>query len=250
MYTVQPGRESKLLQQRQIVYNLASVTPAAPKEDQSDVAYRAIRDGIGKGRYRPGQRLIETAIAEREGISRTPVRQALRRLERDGVVVFEKRRGARVRDLSASQISDLYELRARVEAFACELAARHAGPADRAELERIVAAFEAAVNDEPARDDFARIRATNAALHRKIAEVARNPFVAMALETTIENPLVLRAYQGFSPEEMTRSALFHRLIVRAIGEGGGERAGRLMTEHVLQARDVLVAAVGRNASWE
>src|SRR6185295_10757707 len=104
----------------------AGVSPKTPKEDQADIAYRSIREGIGKGRYRPGERLIETAIAARIGISRTPVRQALRRLERDGVVVFEKRCGARVRDLSGPQISDLYELRARVEAFACELAARHA----------------------------------------------------------------------------------------------------------------------------
>jgi DNA-binding GntR family transcriptional regulator len=212
------------------------------REDQSDVAYRALCEGIGKGRYRPGERLIETAIAAREGISRTPVRQALRRLERDGVVVFEKRRGARVRDLSGCQISDLYELRARLEAFACELAAEHATDADRAELERIAAAFEAVVNDDPARDDFVRVRATNAALHRKIATMARNPFVAMALETTIENPLVLRAYRGFTREELTRSAMFHRLIVRAICDGSGERAARLMAEHVLQARDVLVAA--------
>src|ERR1041384_5663416 len=174
------------------------------KDDQADIAYRATGEGIGKGRYRPGERLIETAIAARIGISRTPVRQALRRLERDGVVVFEKRRGAGVRDLSGPQISDLYELRARVEAFACELAARHATPADRLELERIVVSFEAAVNDDPARDDFTRIRATNATLHRKIAEVARNPFVAMALETTIDNPLVLRTYQGFSREELAR----------------------------------------------
>jgi DNA-binding GntR family transcriptional regulator len=214
----------------------------AEREDQSDVAYRAIREGIGKGRYRPGERLIETAIAAREGTSRTPVRQALRRLERDGVVVFEKRRGARVRELSARQISDLYELRARLEAFACELAAEHATDADRAELERIADAFDAAVSDDPARDDFARVRATNAALHRTIAAMARNPFVAMALETTIENPLVLRAYQGFTREELTRSAMFHRLIVRAIGDGSGERAARLMAEHVLQARDVLVTA--------
>src|SRR5204863_8879547 len=112
------------------------------------------------------------------------------------------------------------------------------GP-DRAALAVIAASYDAAVGDEPAKDDFARVRATNAALHRKIAEVGRNPFVAMALETTIENPLVLRAYQGFSREELTRSALFHHLIVCAICDGSGERAARLMTEHVLQARDVL-----------
>lgn len=212
------------------------------REDQSDVAHRAIRDGIRRGRFRPGQRLIETAIAEEEGISRTPVRQALRRLEREGVVVIEKRRGARVRDLSPRQVSDLYEVRARLEAFACELAAERATPADHQELRQIAEAFEAAASEDAARDDFARVREANAALHQKIAQSAGNPFVGIALEASIENPLVLRAYRGFSDEELSRSTLFHHLIVDAICAGSGDRAGRLMAEHVLQARDVLVLA--------
>lgn len=221
---------------------MVAMADSVPTQDQGEIAYRAIREGIGRGRFRPGQRLIETAIAEEEGISRTPVRQALRRLERDGVVVIEKRRGARVRDLSPRHISDLYELRARLEAFACELAARRAGSAEHEDLRRIAAAFEVAALRDAAGDDFARVRAANAALHRKIADAAGNPFVGIALEATIENPLVLRAYRGFSDEELSRSTLFHHLIVEAVCAGSADRAGRLMAEHVLQARDVLVAA--------
>lgn len=193
------------------------------------------------GRYGPGQRLVEAEIARRAGVSRTPVRQALRWLEREGVVEIEKRRGATMRALSAQQIADLYELRAQLEAFACRLAARRAEAPDREALRHLARAFEAAANEDRS-EDFAEVRATNAALHKKIADLAHNPFLRVALESTIENPLVFRAYQRFSPDDLSRSALFHRLIVAAICEGEGERAGRLMAEHVLQAKDALVTA--------
>jgi len=216
----------------------------SPRQDQSDLAYQTIREGIAAGRYRPGERLVEADIALRAGVSRTPVRQALRWLERDGVVRIEKRRGASVRTLSSEQISDLYELRARLEAFACELASRRASASDRSELERMSDAFDRAAHDDPG-EDFAAVRASNAALHHKISAISGNPFLVIALDATTENPLVLRAYQRFGPEELGRSALFHQLIVRSICEGDGERAGRLMTEHVLQARDALVLALDR-----
>ncbi len=209
--------------------------------DQSERAYQAIRAEIAAGRVQPGQRLVEADIARRAGVSRTPVRQALRWLEREGIVQIEKRRGATMRAFSAEQIADLYELRAQLEAFACQLAARRAEDADRAELRRLVGEFERAARDA-ASDDLADVRAANAALHRTISEVGRNPFLGMALETTIENPLVLRAFQRFGRDEVQRSALFHRLIVDSICDGEGDRAARLMTEHVLQAKDALIAA--------
>jgi DNA-binding GntR family transcriptional regulator len=213
----------------------------ATRRNQSERAYQAIRKDIITGRHLPGQRLVESDIAARAGVSRTPVRQALQWLERDGVVRIEKRRGATLRELSAQQISDLYELRAQLESFACQLAASRANEEDRAELQRMATAFDAAVREDSG-DDLAHVRTANAALHRKIAEAADNPFLVMALVATIENPLVPCAYQRSSAEELERSVLFHRLIVQSINEGEGDRAGRLMREHVLQARDILVAA--------
>ncbi len=217
------------------------MSSASGGQDQGERAYHAIRQDIAAGRYLPGQRLVEADIAERAGVSRTPVRQALRWLEREGVVQIEKRRGASVRALSAQQIADLYELRAQLEAFACQLAARRADDEDRAELERLAHEFEVAAREDES-DDFFAVRAANAALHRRIAETSKNAFLGLALESSIENPLVLRAFQRFGREELSRSALFHRLIVESICAGDGDRAGRLMAEHVLQAKDALVVA--------
>ena len=78
--------------------------------------------------------------------------------------------------------------------------------------------------------------------------MAGNPFLAMALAATIENPLVLRAYQGFDREQLARSALFHQLIVDAICKGDAGRAARLMTEHILQARDTLIEGTRSSTS--
>lgn len=211
-------------------------------EDQSSRAYRAIRNGIVTGRYRPGQRLVESTIASLEGVSRTPVRAALRWLEREGVVDIEKRRGARVRRLSAEQVSDPYELRARIEGHACELAASRASKEDAAELCALADVFDTSLAELPEDRDFAGVRAANAALHRKIAKTGGNPFLVSALDATLENPLVLRAFQNFSQQELGRSGLFHQLIVSAIREGRSDRAARLMIEPTLQARDKLVAA--------
>jgi len=210
-------------------------------EDQSERAYEAIREDIATGRSKPGERLVEADIAKRAGVSRTPVRQALRWLEREGVVEIEKRRGARIRELSAEQIADLYELRAQLEAFSCQLAAARADEDDHAELRRLVSEFDTAILEDES-EDLGVVRAANAALHRRIAAAARNPFLGMALDTTLENPLVLRAFQRFSADDLNRSALFHRLIVDSICNGDGDRAGRLMAEHTLQAKDTLVAA--------
>lgn len=168
------------------------------------------------------------------------MRQALRRLEREGIVHIEKRRSARLQEFSAQQISDLYEYRAHLEALNCRLAARRADDEDRAELRRIADAYDTAIRED-ATGDLARVRELNAALHRRIAAAAHNPYVTIALDTAIENPLMLREHQGPSAEALHQSALFHHLIVRAICNGDEERAARLVTEHVLQARDRVVA---------
>ena len=218
-----------------IVYNIGM--SASPRDRQSERAYQAIRDEIVAGRIQPGDRLVETELAARCGVSRTPVRQALEWLSREGVVELTKRRGARLRSLSPEQVADLYALRAQLEAFACQLAADRAGAADHEALEASVAAFDRAASS----GDLDAIAETNAALHRRIATSARNPFLEMALDTVIENPLVTRTFARFGAEELQRSALFHRLIVEAIVRGDGERAGRLMSEHVLQASDTLAS---------
>ena len=120
----------------------AKKTSEAMAVGSSELAYRKIRQAIIEGRYQPGQRLIEQRISEEFDLSRTPVRESLRRLDAEGLVIIERNRGAVVRPVAREEILDLYELRSRLEALAAERAAARATAEDLAELDEAIAEFE------------------------------------------------------------------------------------------------------------
>ncbi|MEU4641451.1 GntR family transcriptional regulator [Micromonospora sp. NPDC023814] len=214
----------------------------------SQAAYAHIRQAIVEGRYRPGQRLVEQRIAEEFALSRTPVREALRRLEAEGLVHSEPNRGAVVRGLSIEDVADLYGLRARLEAYAAELAAERITDEEVGLLDAGIAAFEAALHTEHA-DAIELTRAVNAAnhqIHGTILAAARHERLSRLLERTVDVPLVFQAFRQFDRAQTERSHLFHRLMRDAIVAGDGQRASALMYEHVLQGRDVLVAHIQAN----
>lgn len=207
--------------------------------------YDRLRRDIVEGRYPPGTRLVEQRLAEALGVSRTPVREAMRRLESEGLVVVERNRGAHVRPLTAGEIGDLYEVRARLEAYGAELAARRASPSDVAELRGAAEAFaDAALVARSAGDrDVDVVRAlddANGRFHHLLHRASRHDRIRQLLAGAVDASLVFQALQRFEPAELDRSALFHHLIVDAVEAGEEARAGRLMMEHVLQGRDALL----------
>lgn len=208
-------------------------------------AYAQIRQAIVEGRYQPGQRLIEQRIAEEFALSRTPVREALRRLEAEGLVQSEPNRGASVRDLTIDDLSDLYGLRARLEAYAAELAATRIEPDQVAELDAAIADFDAALAADQYDDlEVTRVIAdANRRIHATILAAAQHDRLGQMLERTVDVPLSFQAFRQFDRAETERSHLFHRLIRDAIVAGDAARASALMLEHVLQGRDVLIAHV-------
>jgi DNA-binding GntR family transcriptional regulator len=176
-------------------------------------------------------------------VSRTPVREAVRRLEAEGLVVVERNRGAHVRPLTEGDVADLYELRARLEAYAAELAAERADPDDVAELRAAVEEFAAAVPSSGRRRSSVQVRrldVANTRFHDALHRMSRHGRIRQLVAGAIDAPLVFQALARFAPAELERSALFHELIADAVGRGEGARAGRLMTEHVLQGRDALL----------
>jgi DNA-binding GntR family transcriptional regulator len=111
-----------------------TVAASAPGQVGSEVAYAALRTAIIEGEFRPGERIIEQRLAANLGLSRTPVREAVRMLAADGLVIATRHRGAIVRPLERADVLDLYELRARLESYAAELASSRAQVADLAEM--------------------------------------------------------------------------------------------------------------------
>ncbi len=213
-----------------------------------ELAYERVRTAIVEGEFAPGQRLIEQRIAEQYELSRTPVREAIRRLEAEGLVVSVRHRGAIVREVSLDEVEDLYELRARLESYAAELAAARATPEQRIALADAAAQFARVRSRGTGRSrrrvEFVReLNAANGTLHRLIVEAAHHDRLAAMLRRTVDIPLVFGAFRRFDDAELERSDLFHRLIVDAIVDGDGARASRLMTEHIAQGRDVVLGAL-------
>ena len=206
-------------------------------------AYDLIRTAIVEQRYAPGQRLVEQRIAEEFGLSRTPVREALRRLEAEGLVVAERNRGATVRPMSPTEVVDLYGLRIRLESYAAELAAQRATADEVAALARAVAEFSAVraeLGDADELDDVRALNAANRTIHDLILAAARHHRLSAMLGRTVDIPLVFRAFRVFGREEIERSDLFHHLILDAVQRGDAARAGQLMAEHIHQGMQAVL----------
>jgi DNA-binding GntR family transcriptional regulator len=216
-------------------------------------AYEQIREAIVEGRYAPGQRLVEQRLAGDLVLSRTPVREALLRLEAEGLVVSEKHRGAIVRPVTAQEVEDLYALRTRLESLAAECAALRRTTADLAELDEAVLAFEQAIPAAVTAGETSDLGGTreltraNGRFHDGVLRAARSDRLTRVLAGSVDVPLVFQSLRRFDRPQLERSALFHALIRDAIVAQEPDRAGRLMTEHVLQGRDALLVGLAGEA---
>jgi len=206
-------------------------------------AYTKVRAAIVENRYPPGHRLVEQRIAEELGLSRTPVREALRMLQAEGLVVSERNRGAMVRPLSETEVVDLYGLRIRLESYAVEVATERATESELGDLLDAADAFGAVRDDA----DLNVVHDANRRFHDGILDAARHHRLASMLTRTVDIPLVFRAFQSFGPAELERSDTFHHLIVEAMCRRDGARAAALMGEHIAQGRDAVLDAMASGA---
>jgi DNA-binding GntR family transcriptional regulator len=210
-------------------------------------AYDHLRAAIVENRYPPGHRLVEQTLAAEMGLSRTPVREALRTLQAEGLVVIERNRGAMVRPLSPTEVVDLYGLRIRLESYAVELATERSTEVELGALVEAADAFGAAVraSDAGATAGVRRIHEANRVVHDAIVDGARHWRLTAMLARTVDIPLVFQAFRSFGPAELERSDTFHHLIVEAMCRRDGPRAAGLMAEHIAQGRDAVLDAIAR-----
>ncbi|WP_019926291.1 GntR family transcriptional regulator [Nocardia sp. BMG111209] len=206
--------------------------------DAAANAYTAIRDDIVAGRLNRGEWLREGKLAQELGVSRTPIREALRRLEAEGLVEFAPNRGARVTAWSALGLEDLYQIRARLESLAARLAATRREPADIAELESTATRMaELAADPNADREELTEL---NNHFHRAVVLAARSRHLATQLRGIIDIPLISRTFHKYAPERIRISAAQHLELVAAIRARDGDWADALMQAHILAARSVMV----------
>ena len=211
----------------------------------ADRAYATLRAGIMDGRYTPGARLGEIEVAAELGLSRTPVREALRRLGSEGLVEHLPNRGARVRTWSAEDLDEGYEVRALLEGLGARRAAARVTPE---QLDRLAALAAEMVAVDPSLGhrppgDFADLARLNAEFHALIVTASGSGRLGETLAGVVQMPLVLRTYQRYTPEALARSHAHHHEIVDALRAGDGTWAESVMRSHVLAARTVLLRSL-------
>jgi DNA-binding GntR family transcriptional regulator len=203
--------------------------PIQPAGDLGTEAYTRLKASIRSGELRAGDRLIEKDVTERLGMSRTPVREALQRLESEGLLTYEPRRGLTVTRPSHQMIMELYSMREALEAKAASLAAQHASDIE-------VAALIALVDDE-ARffDDPSRLSEINQRFHAMMHLAAHNRYLLRSLQTMNDTMALLPTMLG-NPERAREAHEEHLAIVRGIEARDSIASGQAAEVHIRSAQ--------------
>jgi DNA-binding GntR family transcriptional regulator len=204
-----------------------------------DAAYSELRSFLLSGALGRVDRLGEVELAERFGISRTPVREALRRLAADGLVEISPNRGARVIKWSLEDMQEIFELRAILEGQGAEWAATRMKEEHIDELDRLCEQMEAlAARRKP---DYAQIATLNVQLHRRILDSAASPRLVTVITAVVQAPLIVGTFRQYTPESLARSMSHHRDLAAAIRARDADWAGNTMRSHIHAARASLRA---------
>lgn len=202
----------------------------------ADRAYAWIRERIFSGAFAPRAHLKEEVLAASIGASRSPVRDALRRLAGEGLVVMERDRGTYVAEFSRAEIDEIFVLRAGLEAYGAALAAQRITPQGLARLESLAGEMEAAHarRGEP----FATFAALNNEFHLAILQAARAPRLANLVVPLVNVPIVLLKHYNWQPGrvDIARSNLEHRELIEALRARDPVWARTRMHAHIVSRR--------------
>jgi DNA-binding GntR family transcriptional regulator len=202
----------------------------------SDRAIDALREGILNGDYAPGERLGEADLAEKLGLSRTPVREALRRLSAEGLVDITTNKGARVVDYPDHDLDYIFQIRAHVEGLAARAAALSASTADIDHLEEIATTLK----DHAEAGRLDEVSRLNSEFHSTLNGRAGSSVVVGTVGSLIHASVLLRTLHAFDEAAMRRSVNHHLEIVAALRARDPDWAEAVMHAHLLSARASLL----------
>ena len=204
----------------------------------SDHAYQSIRSLILSGAYQPGQRMTEEELAHRVGVSRTSVRDSLRRLASDGLVRSEPSRGTFVAEMSMAEIEEIFQLRATLEGHASALAALHAKSEDIEELTHISAHIEDLLQANLDSDElFAQFQASNNQFHGVMLRASGSVRLNALAKPLIELPLVQMKNHNWPGEvSVRRSNQQHLEIIEALRARDPLLAKMRTQTHIISTR--------------
>ena len=194
-----------------------------------DVVFNTLRQAILKGELKPGERLMEIALAERLGVSRTPIREAMRKLEQEGLVVMIPRRGAQVANITEKDLNDVLEVRIALENVAIEKACARMTEEEMRRLWLAAKEFEHTEAD--------------VAFHEVIYQASDNKRLIQVLNNMREQ--IYRYRVEYLKEGETRDVLVkeHEELTKAIRERDVERAKQLSFQHIENQRMAIMRSI-------
>lgn len=208
----------------------AATSDALRNTSRGEFVFASLRDAIWEGRFAPGERIAEEDIARSLGVSRTPVREALRRLQERGLLVIGAGRSLVVAELTKQQVLELYAMREILEGSAARFAAQHANQAEIDMLHRLLDEFDKHQSN-------ARVLvALNRRFHGAVCEAAHNRYLIATLAGMHDAMALLHSNTFRMPNRRTETDAEHRRIVLAIERRDPDEAEKAARHHVRQAQ--------------
>jgi DNA-binding GntR family transcriptional regulator len=210
-----------------------------------DRAYAVIRAGILDGTFAPNTRLKETELVEHCGVSRTPVREALRRLAAEDFVRIQRNQGAQVKSWSEDDLDDLFSLRALLEGYAAGHAAHRIGADDLARMAGAIQEMDAVLASRASQSTkIAEFLRLNRVVHETVWHASGSARLVSMIGHLVEQALMAHTAQKFSLDRISQSHHHHQELLRALQARDEDWARSIMRSHIRAARQAL-EPVGR-----
>ncbi|NRA19657.1 MAG: GntR family transcriptional regulator [Oceanospirillaceae bacterium] len=200
-----------------------------PSPSLGEYVYQRLLKEIREGKYHPGERIRESVVSKELDVSRTPVREAIRRLQSEGKLILEPQRGAVVAELDSQEVAELYVLRQQLEGVAARFAAQHASKSEVASMEYILEECYKAADDPREHNQL------NWELHHAIYRAAHNRFLLKAFAAISDSMALLRGVKYIPkgrPQELYKE---HKRIIEAIKQQDPDAADQAAQAHIENA---------------
>lgn len=204
-----------------------------------EVVCESLRDAIRTGILKPGERLMEIQLAGELGVSRTPVREAIRKLELEGYVVMMPRRGTYVADMSIRDINEIFEIRTALEALSNGLAAEHITEDELEHLQRLLVV----IGNDIKEGAMEKIVETDIEFHDLLYHAARNSRLVGIISNLRDQLTRFRTLSMSHPGRLEATLEEHRLIVEAIAKGDSKAARKAAKRHMENSEKTLLLAM-------
>ena len=204
-----------------------------------EVVCETLRDAVRRGVLQPGERLVEIQLAEDLGVSRTPVREAIRKLEMEGYVIMMPRRGTYVADLSIRDINEVFEIRTSLESLASGLAAERITEDELEKLQRLLVEIGTHIKN----GDMESIVRTDTEFHDLLYQASRNARLVGIISNLREQLTRFRTTSMSYPGRLKATLEEHRNIVEAIAQGDEKAARKAAEHHMEKSEQTLLASV-------